>query len=236
AGKYYSRQYEKFIITAKPSFSDAKALVIDRSDIAYLGNNEYSVAAQVINPNLDLAAKSVAYEMNFYGPDGKLAAAAQKGEFYLLPNQRKYLVAPKVVSSAGISRSDLVLLSEIKWQKKLNLPEVKLIANLPKGGDQKDPFGYALEGSITNNSPYYLKEVRLVFLLYGTGGKVIGASERVENSFQPFEKRAYKQIWPGVSGINVVRAETYPETNLLDKENFTLPEPSENTEAGDLGR
>src|SRR3989344_387687 len=235
AGRYYSGQYAKFLIEARPSFTDPKPLQIGRIDIASYGGNEYAAVVQLENKNLDLGAKNILYEMKFLGSDGREAAPAIKSEAYVLPNQRKYLIAPKVNSEAGVSAVNITLISEPIWQKKTDLPEVKLITSQPKGFDQLNPFGYVLEGSVTNSSAYQIKEIRLVFLLYGAGGKIIGASLRSEFDLKPFERRDYKQIWAGISGRNVLRAESLAETNLLDKENLTAPEFNPNG-AGDLGR
>ena len=235
AGRYYDGQYAKFLVEAHPSFTDPKPLQIGRVDIASYGVNEYAAAVLLENKNLDLGAKNVGYEMKFLGADGKETAPAVKSTIYILPNQRKYLIAPKINSEAGVSAVNVTLVSEPVWQKKTDLPEVKLITSEPKGFDQQNPFGYVLEGSVTNSSAYRIKEVRLVFLLYGAGGKIIGASQRSEFDLKPFERRDYKQIWAGISGRNVIRAESLAETNLLDKENLTAPEFNPNG-AGDLGR
>lgn len=236
AGSYYQKQYQQYLIQAKPSFTNPEPIQIERIDIASYGENEFAVAALLKNKNLDLGAKNVPYTMKFLAADGSETAPAVQSQFYILPNQAKYLLAPRVASEAGIASVDVSLDAEPAWQKKTDLPEVKLIASQPKGFDQTSPFGYVLEGSVANSSAYQIKEIKLTFLLYGTGGKIIGASQRSEFDFKPFERRDYKQIWAGISGRNVVRAETIAETNLLEKENLTAPEINGENGAGDLGR
>lgn len=233
--RYFSKVYSGYQIEAHPSFSEAKELVLERTDIASLGQSEYAAVLQLVNPNLDLAAKNIGFELRFLDINGVEAAAAETGKFYILPNQRKFLVVPQIFSEAGINSVDLILPNQIVWQKKLNLPEIKLVASEPKGKDIQEPFGYALEGGLFNNSPYQLKEVKLTFLLYGSGGKIIGSSQRSEFDLRPLEKRDYKQIWAGISGKNVIRAETLAETNLLDNANLSAPE-LETEGAGDLSR
>ncbi|MEK7618375.1 MAG: hypothetical protein AAB410_04495 [Patescibacteria group bacterium] len=236
ANRYYSSRYQQYLIQGSPSFSEAQELILDRADIASLGQNEYSAAVQIVNRNLDLAAKNVPYEIKFLAVDGSEAAPAERGRFYILPNSKKYLIAPKILSQAPIISVNLIFLNKIFWQKKYELPEVNLITSQPKGSDQLSPPGYALAGGVQNNSPYFIKEVKLTFLLYGAGGKIIGASQRSEFDMQPYERRDYKQIWSGISGRNVVRAEASAETNLLDKTNLAIPETNNAGGAGDLGR
>jgi hypothetical protein len=234
---YYQNNYEEYLVTAHPSFTDPKTVIIDRVDVATVGGNQYAAVLQLINPNLDLSAKNIRYEMKFLGGDGDEVAISQKGTLFLLPNQRKYLIAPNITAANPIATVELLLDEKIQWQKKLELPEVEIITSQPRGADRVDPYGYVLEGNISNNSAYFIKEVGLTFLLYGAGGKVIGASQRSEFDLKPLERRTYTQIWSGISGRNVVKAEAIAETNLLDKENLTVPaSPTTGSGAGGLGR
>ncbi|MBI3231740.1 MAG: hypothetical protein HYZ51_01525 [Candidatus Doudnabacteria bacterium] len=233
--QHYAKYYSQFLIQAHPSFSEAKNLIVERTDVAFLGDKEYSLALQIVNPNLDLAAKNISYEIKFLGKNGVEIAHSEKGSFYILPNQRKYLIVPRVYSESNVNSVNLILQNDIVWQKKLDLPQVNILASEPKGKDIYSPFGYELEGGIFNDSPYQIKEVKLTFLLYGAGGKIIGSSQRSEFELKPFERRDYKQIWAGISGRNVIKAETHAETNLLDRANLKAPE-LEDRGAGDLGR
>src|SRR3989344_2784266 len=95
---YFAKEYAQYLIQARPSFTDPKPLIIERSDIASLGEKEFAAAVQVENKNLDLAAKNISYTMKFLASDGSEAAPALRSQFYILPNQRKYLIAPKITS------------------------------------------------------------------------------------------------------------------------------------------
>ncbi len=231
-----AQNYKGLEASAHPSFTEAKNLILDRIDVASLGENTFAAVGRVTNPNLDLAAKEVPYEFQFLDKDGLMAAPSEGGVTYLLPNEQKYLVAPKVNTQKPIAQVKLLLPDSLKWQKKLNLPTVKIVANEPKGRDQTNPYAYVVEGAIQNLSAYQLQEVKITFLLYGTGGKIIGASQRSEFNLKPSERRDYKQIWSGVSGSNVVKIEALPATNLLDKNNLVVPDSSAKTGGGDLGR
>jgi hypothetical protein len=233
---YFAKQFSQYIITAKPSFTEAKNLIIDRIDIATLGNNEYAIVAQLINPNLDLAVKQLPFEWKFFDEKSQITAPSQKGVVNLTPNEKKYIVVPVVNSLTPITRAEIQFLEAPKWQKKKNLEIIKLTVNQPKGYDQTEPFGYVLEGNVFNQSPYLIKTVKLNFLLYGQGGKIVGASYRSEFDLPPNQKRSYKHFWPNISGKNVVRAETIAETEILNRENFKIPENEFNNEAGFLGR
>lgn len=232
----FTQNYKNLAASAHPSFTEAKNIILDRIDVATLGENTFAAIGRITNPNLDLAAREVPYEFQFLDKDGLMAAPAEGGVTFLLPNEQKYLVAPKVNAQKQIAQVKLLLPDSLKWQKKLNLPTVKIVANEPKGRDQTNPYAYVVEGAIQNLSAYQLQEVKITFLLYGAGGKIIGASQRSEFNLQPSERRDYKQIWSGVSGSNVVKIEALPTTNLLDKNNLTIPNNPSKNGSGDLGR
>jgi hypothetical protein len=233
---YFAKQFSQYIISAKPSFTEAKNILIDRIDIATLGNNEYAIVAQLVNPNLDLAVKQLPFEWIFLDEKSQITAPNQKGVVNLTPNEKKYIIVPVVKSLNPISRAEIHFLENPKWQMKKNLEVIKLTTNQPKGYDQTEPFGYVLEGNVFNQSPYLIKAVKLNFLLYGQGGKIVGASYRSEFDLLPNQKRAYKHFWPNISGKNVIRTEAIAETDILNKENFKIPENEFNNDAGFLGR
>ncbi len=236
-GNYYFKKiYNQELISANPSFKNPKDLLIDRTDIATLGNDEFAVVVQIVNQNLTLATKDIGYQIDFLDDKGMLTAQSQKGKFNILPNERKFLIAPKIISPQGVALAKIKLLDTPVWRNKLSLPKIKLITTTPKGRDQTDPFGYVLDGNIYNQSPYLIKEVKLNFLLYGTGGKIIGASFRSEFDLPPNQKRDYKHIWPGISGKNVVRAEVVAETDLLNSNNLVAPLTPVDNESGSLDR
>ena len=221
---FYSRSFEGLAAMAHPSFSEAKGIVLERADLASVGENIYAAVAKISNPNLELALKEVPYEFQFLDADGLPAATSQSGVTYLLPNQQKYLVAPRIAPQKQIAGVKLLLPDNLKWQKKTMLPTVKIVASEPKGRDQLSPYAYVVEGAIQNLSPYKIGEVKITFLLYGQGGKIVGASQRSEFNLKPSERRDYKQIWSGVSGSNVIKIEAITDTNLLSKENLTISE------------
>ncbi len=237
AGNYYfAKAYRTYLISAKPSYLNSQSLIIDRIDIASLGNNEYAIVGQVNNPNLDLATKQVPYEWVFFDAKAQITAPSQSGKLSISPNEKKYLILPVVKSLSPIAKAEIRFLKEPVWQKKINVEKLSLITSQPKGYDQTNPFGYVLEGEVYNNSPYLIKEIKLNFILLGLGGKIIGASYRSEFDLLPKQKRSYKHFWPEISGKNIVKAETIVETDLLNKDNLKIPESESNNNAGFLGR
>lgn len=98
-------------------------------------------------------------------------------------------------------------------------------------------MAFVAEGSFQNQSPYNLGRVRLVFFLYDQNKRIISVSQRDEFTVKPYERRGYKQLWPGVYSTSVASAEVFAETDILDQENIFLPDSaSSGTPASDLSR
>jgi hypothetical protein len=188
------------------------------------GPTWYSAYVEVQNENLDLAAQSIPYTFEFYN-FAKEKVATSSGIFYLLPNQKKFLVVPRVDTSEQLARAEVVL-GKYSWQKRRSVPEVSLKAASPIVYNEFDPTNLVVEGAVVNNSAYRLGGVQLVFVLYDNSNRIIGISSREEYDVPAFGRRAYKQTWPTLLKENVARAVVYPDTNTLDIDNL-IPETGE---------
>lgn len=231
---YWQKQYSTSLTLAKPSFTQAKEPTVQRLDITSLGPGKYAAVATVINENLDLSLENGAYQFNFFNNRGESVYKETKN-FFLLPNQKKYLVAPNISSSDEIISGTLTFPNKLNWQKRINIPQVQLLANKPGTYNQLEPLAFVAEGSVVNNSPYNLGQIRLAFLLLDNSGKIIGTSQRYESTLMPTERRAYKQLWPGIYSTEVAETKVIAETNTLDGTNLNLPK-TQITPASDLDR
>lgn len=224
--KYWQNKYKSAAVAAKPSFTDAKPPAVVSIDITTTGADTYSAVAALANENLELSLDNAPYNFKFYNGKNELIYITS-GKTFLLPGQilagqKKYIVAPKISTSEKITSAGVDFPEKLPWQKRLQIPKVKLITPTPSASYQTNPLAFVLEGSFTNNSPYGLKEVRLTFLVYNGAKQIIAVSQRVENSIAPFERRAYKQFWPNVYSGQVNTSAVFAETDTLDPENLSL--------------
>jgi hypothetical protein len=231
--KYWEQRYKAAKITAKPSFTDAKALEVTKVVIIPLTANSVAAVVSLRNENVDLSLEQVPYIINFYDVNKDIVSTIQD-KFFLLPNEEKYLIVPKVTSSFPIVSGEIQIPDNLPWKKKINLPQVNLLTSVPVGSEQSSPPAYAVDGSFTNNSPYSLKQVRLYFILKNPQGEIVGVSQRDEFSVNPFERRSFKQLWPDFSPGPVATITVLPETNTLDKANISIPDSTGS--ASDLSR
>lgn len=216
------RQYGQNALVAHPAFNNPEQLSQTKVTIVPNPNGTVSAYAIVKNPNLDLAAEELRYSFNFYNSRNQQVYTSS-GVAYILPNQSRWLVVPRVESTDPISRSELVI-DEPNWQKRLTVPEVELRMNEPYTYQQDSPLATITEGSVINNSPYSLQQVSLVLVLYGENNQVLAMSSREEFTLQPYERRAYLLQWPGLNRSSVSRIGLEAYTNSLDPDNLTVRE------------
>ncbi len=219
--QFLTQKYGREALSAQAAFQTSQAPVVGDMTIIKNPNNTYSGVVLVSNPNLDLGATGITYTATFQD-SSKRTVYSTNGTLYLSANEKKYLVFARIESGSSAVASGSVTLDNIKWQKKINIPEVKLRASEPLLYDEANPLTFIAEGSIINNSPYQISTARIVFLLYGDNDKIIGVSQRDESRLVPYGRRAYKQLWPGLYRTQVKKVQVIPVTNAMDPLNITV--------------
>jgi len=230
----WTGRYQKNALTAKPSFSNAKDPSKTEVTVTSLGSGQYAAAVLVSNQNLDLSADNVPYQFTFYNSQ-KQSIYSYSGSAFFLPNQTKYLTVPTFSATDNIAYSDFSFPQKINWQKRLNVVTVKLITSQPNSYQQFSPQAFVVEGDVTNQSPYTLNKVHLTFILTGTNGKIIAASQRDEFTVAPFERRTYKQLWPQIVAVNLSSVNVYADTDSLDPTDLIV-QPVQDNSSSNLNR
>jgi hypothetical protein len=218
---FLTQRYGRDALSAQAAFKASQPPVVGKMEIIHNPNNTFSAVVLVTNPNLDLAASGIAYKASFLS-SSKQTVSSSTGTIYLLPNEKKYVVFAKIDTGSADVASGQVEFSNIKWQKKINIPEVKLRATDPILSDEANPLTFYAKGSVINDSPYQIAAARIVFLLYGDNNQIIGVSQRDESRLVPYGRRDYVQIWPGLYRSQVKRVQIIPVTNTLDPQNITI--------------
>lgn len=217
---YYRALYYTSEVEAHPSFENPKAVVTGPVKLLSAGTNSYSAYVQIKNENDSLAARTGNYKFTFSNKQGEQIYTTG-GKFYMLPGQTKYLVVPRFNATEPVSSSS-VEISEVAWQNRIEIPKVALSKSLPQTYNQPDPQAFVVEGTISNDSPYNVGDARITYLLYNTNNNIISVSQRDEFNLRPQERRAYKQLWPGVFTTDIGKVDVVLETNVLDPTNVKV--------------
>lgn len=215
-------RYEKNLLQAHAAFAQAKPISTTSVTVLKVTTGQYTAYFQVTNNNLDLVAPSVPYSVDFFNQTGEKIYTAQ-GNTFLLADQKKYIVIPRIDNREEIASAKLSI-TEVKWQKRLTVPQVSFKTPAPELYDQTliDPSQLIAEGSVVNNSPYTIKKIKITFFLYDRSGHVAGVNVRDEGNLLAFGRRAYKQSWPNLTAADISKVEISVDVNTLDQSNLVF--------------
>lgn len=219
--KVDSARYARAALAAHPAFVSIENPVVGPVKIVKNANGTYSAFAEISNPNLDLSADGIPYDFSFKTNTGE-SAYTTSGTTYLLPNEKKYIVLPRIEVAGDSLASGSLTLGQVNWQKRIGLPQVELRVSEPTLYDESNPLTFIVEGAVVNSSPYDVQTIRLVFVLYDANDKVIGISSRDEYRVPAFGRRAYKQLWPGIYKRDVKKVQVMAYTNTMDLQNVVI--------------
>ncbi len=220
--KTWLARYQQGAIMAKPSFTNPQAPKISLVTLTTSGPEDFGAVVQISNQNLDLSLDNVPFSFTFYNAQ-KQQIYQYQDKLFLLPNQTKYITAPTFSPSGQISYADFNLPQTLPWQKRLSIPTVSFSTSLPQTFEQTSPLAFVAQGDFLNNSPYTISKVRLTLVLFDQDNKIIGVSQRDEFTVAPFERRAYKQLWPNLVAPSLNRVDVTADTDTLDSTDLSAP-------------
>ncbi len=232
--KIWLSRYRQGAVLSKPSFTNPQAPKISPVSVTTLEPGSYAAAVKITNENLDLSVDNLPFEFVFYNA-GKQQIYSYSNALFLLPDQTKYIIAPRFTATEQIAYADFQLPQNIPWQKRLSIPAVSLTTSVPAVSNQVSPPAFLVAGDFVNNSPYAVATVRLTFILFNSEGAIIGASQRDEFTVAPFERRSYQQLWPNLLANNLGRVEVDADTDTLNPNNLSASSVPGNN-ASNLGR
>ncbi len=211
-------------IAAKASFVNALAPQISEVNVLNIGNGFYAAVVEIRNKNFDLSFHNTAYKFTFYNSAQQQVYESSGTTFLLpsqlLPSQAKYVALARFPSQEPVAFAEFKLEDNIRWQKRLAIEDIKIVSPKPRYFEQLSPPAFVAEGDFVNESSYYLRQVRLIFLVRDFNDKIIAMDQRDEGNVRPSQRRAYKQIWPNLSGNLVKSVEVFVETNPFDPNNL----------------
>ncbi len=230
---YWHGVYSSYNFKARESFTAPKSLKVGSIYITSSNPTTWAIAANITNENVDLAIESVPVEIKAYNAN-RQEIGSVKDTFYILPNQSRFVVAPKIITHEPIDSAEVIFPKELPWKRDLSILSVPLQTGQASLSNQVSPIAFTVETYVENKSPYSLGKVTVVFLLSDASGAVVGVSQRNEFTLSPFERRSIKQLWPGVYNTNVVKATILAYTNPLDSANVKAG--TQNSPAAGLGK
>jgi len=178
------------------------------------GGGKCDVVAIVDNPNTSLGAEHVPYDL-------KWGTIDKKGEFYIYPDEERYVAEMNLPCQQGMSPS-MNVGEPPQWQflkADYRKPDLE-ISNSKFNYPQDNSYEFAeVSGMITNLSPFDLKEVEIYAVIKDSSGTVIAINKTTVNSLLVNQRREFRIFWThqfAKSGTGSF----YITSNLFNSDNF----------------
>lgn len=172
----------------------AQDLKIFKAHIIAVEEKNYSIAAQISNPNIDISAKKINYTFVLKSKSSKELRRIS-GETYLFAGENKFVLLPLVELIEAPGSAELVL-DEVSWTKRIPTFEVKMEI-LQKNSGVTSEGNFFVEGLLKNLQDFQIRRVDLEVLVYDAGGKsILAMNSTVLNDLKSFESRYFRLIWP----------------------------------------
>ena len=187
----------------------------------YIKDGFYSTVAEVRNLDQNQGADNIPYVFELLNSAGKVVGK-KNGSTFILPNQKKYIVEPRLESSQNVSRARLSFRdSAVSWQRvdeKFQSPflvirdkEYRLLVGEP---------GYSqATGVVINKSNIGFDVVEAKVVLFDTEGEIIGVNSTEINTLIPEQERYFETTWFDNIRGNVTEVSMSAETNIFKESN-----------------
>jgi len=183
-------------------------------------NNFFDLVAQIRNPNQNYGVGTVPFIFEVYDTDGN-PIAQSSGQTYILPNQTKYIIEPKVKISQSWGEIKISF-GEIKWDKLTDYqaPNLAIQQKEYRLLDYREPGFSQARGVLVNKSSFDFNKVSINVLLFDSSGQLVGLNITEMNTLLSGQERDFIVTWFNKIDNQVVLVEMEAETNVFDPDNY----------------
>ncbi len=200
------------------------------------GDEEYDLAAKLVNNNASWGVSSVNYEFVVYDEENNLAGSV-KGQTYIMPKgfvenkNRKYVIEKSIIKNhlAGYVKIKKVdfLLSDFNWVEFKNETELReksqmiiKITDESYGYVKNGKEFYCASGVTRNLSRYSFYRVDINVILFNNKDEPIAVGKTDQWTMGAEEGWIFEIFWLNPFSEEVSRAEYEVGTNVFDIDNF----------------
>lgn len=181
--------------------------------------NKYDLYGEVENPNSDFGSGEFKYVFTLKDSGGNVVAE-QAGKGYILPGEKKYIIANNVESSAVPVDVELMI-KENGWVKFTDYekPQLKIINK--NYNEVSSGIGFSeATGLLRNESPFTFKTIKINVILKDENNQIIALNSTEVNAVRSGENREFSVFWPNKFLGTVRNMEVQSEVNIFDSESF----------------
>lgn len=174
--------------------------------VFFPGTNTASLLAKLQNPNLELGARTFAYEFALYGTGGELLRAA-RGRSFIYPGEIKYLADFFEFPDARKIRRAELRVDSIDWvpASGFERPEFSLQERKTTSGESS----VEVSGRLVNRDTFTFPRVTLTAILKSGLDRAIGVSQTELRELSPGESRAFTIIHPPLAALDASKTEVF---------------------------
>jgi hypothetical protein len=183
--------------------------------------NNFDLVAEIKNPNSVWGAKAINYTFYLYDGSGENIASKQ-GSIYILPQETKYIVEPKIYSEAVPQRVELKI-GNVLWQRLTGFRDMTLKI---KEKNVQTGIGAPnrIYGVIENNTNYNLNKGELNGVVFDANNEIIAAGKTEMTTLMIGEDRYFEIGWPYVINGQVSNYDIKAYVNVFaDNAFITVP-------------
>ncbi len=182
-------------------------------------SGKYDLFGEIYNPNNDFGSGSFNYKFEIKDSSG-IVLNQFSGRNFILPGEKKYLVATNVLSTSVPGEITLTI-SEVEWEEFINYekPQLKIINRNYQETNSGVGFSEA-SGLLKNESPFDFSTIKVNMLLKNSAGKIVALNSTILNTVKTGESRDFKAIWPNKFPGEVGDMEFQTEVNVFSSESF----------------
>ncbi len=199
---------------------EIKEIEILKTEAILNKDNFYDLFAQIKNPNQNYGSGKISYQFRIYNSDGDLINK-QSGQTYILPNQIKYLVYPKVNIPYLFNRVEISF-DNVEWKKLDNYQVPRLIIQQREYRllEETEPGFSQTRGVLVNKSSFDFDEINIDILLFNSFNQLVGLNTTELRTLLSGQERDFFTTWFNQIDGEVTSIQMEPETNLFDSDNY----------------
>jgi len=184
--------------------------------------NKYDIYGYVYNPNTFFGSEKFSYNFIIKNNAGEIITE-KKGEGFILPGEKKYLIESNVETTQIPSSVELVI-GEVKWTKFISSgyqkPELKIVNKNYNEITSGIGFSEAL-GLLKNDSQFDFEKINIYIILKSANGEIIALNSTQMNTVKSSENRDFRAFWPSRFPGEVRTVETQVDVNVFKSESFS---------------
>ncbi|MDO8443639.1 MAG: hypothetical protein Q7S78_01460 [Candidatus Azambacteria bacterium] len=165
------------------------------SQVFSAGQNLYSAAAKIKNPNTNFGANNFSYTFYFYDEAGILLDTSAS-ESYIWPGESKYIILGGINLSKNPAKMQLQLGKPV-WKEIKNFSGISLSlsnVNYGKGQAGSGKF-FEINFKANNDTPYDLAKVNVSSIVFDENDSPIAAVSTLLENLKSKERRQFSIPW-----------------------------------------